>query len=124
MHNIVPFISIDEARYSVPPETLGQRVEIRCAVDSNVVEVRWAGRLIATHTLVAGRHVEVWDPAHRHAAEPAAMADKPERPVLRLITSSPEGAEQLNVGDGFDVDEPDLAERYPLVVAEPGEAQS
>ena len=31
VHNIVPFISIDGARYSVPPETLGQRVEIRRA---------------------------------------------------------------------------------------------
>jgi transposase len=124
VHNIVPFISIDGARYSVPPETLGQRVEIRRAVDSDVVEVRWAGRLIATHTLVAGRHVEVWDPAHRYAAETAALADEPERPVLRLITSSPKVAQRLDVGDGFDVDAVDLAERYPLVVDEPGEAQA
>ncbi len=118
VHNIVPFISIDGARYSVPPETLGQRVEIRRAVDSNVVQVRWAGRLVATHRLVTGRHVEVWDPAHRHAAETAAMADQTERPVLRLISSGPEVAEQLNLGDGFDVDPVDLTARYPLVVDE------
>ena len=116
VHNIVPFISIDGARYSVPPETLGQRVEIRRAVDSNVVEVRWAGRLIATHILVPQRHIEVWDPAHRHAAETAAMADRPERPVLRLITSGPEPSERLEVGEGFDVDPVDLAARYPLSI--------
>ena len=116
VHNIVPFVSIDGARYSVPPQTLGQRVEIRRAVDCDVVEVRWAGRLVATHTLVAGRHVEVWDPAHRHAAQTAAMADRSEPPVLRLITTSPEPVEQLDLGGGFDVDPVDLAQRYPLVV--------
>lgn len=116
VHNIVPFISIDGARYSMPAETLGQRVEIRRGVDCDVVEVRWAGRLVATHRLVAGRHVEVWDPAHRHAAETAAMTDRPQRPVLRLVTSSPEPAEQLDVGDGFDVEAVDLATRYPLAV--------
>ncbi len=124
VHNIVPFVSIDGARYSVPPETLGQRVEIRRAVDSNVVEVRWAGRLIATHTLVASRHVEVWDPAHRHAAETTAMTDRPQQPVLRLVTSGPEPSKRLDVGDGFDVDTVDLAERYPLHVDEHGEAQA
>ena len=122
VHNIVPFISIDGARYSVPPETLGQRVEIRRAVDSDRVEVRWAGRLIATHTLVPQRHVEVWDPAHRHAAETAALADKPQQPVLRLITSGPEPAERLDVGEGFDVDAVNLAERYPVIVDEEAQA--
>lgn len=123
VHNIVPFVSIDGVRYSVPPETLGQRVEIRRGVDSNVVEVRWAGRLVATHTLVSGRHVEVWDPAHRHAAQTAAMADRPSRPVLRLITTSPEPACQPDIGDGFEVDPVDLAQRYPLVVDEHPEAR-
>ena len=99
-------------------DALGQRVEIRRAVDSDRVEVRWAGQLVATHTLVAGRHVEVWDPAHRRAAETVAMADRPPRPVLRLITSSPEPVERVEVGDGFDVDPVDLAERYPLTVDE------
>ena len=123
VHNIVPFVSIDGARYSVPPQTLGQRVEIRRAVDSDRVEIRWAGRLIATHTLVAGRHVEVWDPAHRHAAQTAAMADRPQRRMLRLVTSSPQPAAPLDVGEGFDVDAVDLAQRYPLVVDPQPEAR-
>ena len=123
VHNIVPFISIDGARYSVPPQTLGQRVEIRRAVDSDHVEIRWAGRLIATHNLVAGRHVEVWDPAHRHAAQTAAMADRPQRRVLRLVTSSPQPAAQPDIGEGFDVEAVDLAQRYPLVVDPQPEAR-
>ncbi|WP_419551747.1 Mu transposase domain-containing protein [Candidatus Poriferisodalis sp.] len=116
VHNIVPFISIDGARYSVPPQILGQRVEICRAVGSDRVEIRWAGRLVAAHTLVAGRHVEVWDPAHRHAAQTAAMADRPQRPVLRLVTSSPQPAAQLALGEGFDVEAVDLAQRYPPVI--------
>jgi transcriptional regulator with XRE-family HTH domain len=117
VHNILPFIAVDGVRYSVPPHVLGQMVEIRRPVDSTRFEVRWAGQLIATHTLVAGRHVEVWDPTHRHAAEAAAMADRSERPVLRLVTD-PDGvgAGRLELGEGFDVDEVDLAVRYPIDV--------
>ena len=120
VHNIVPFIAVDGVRYSVPPEVLGQLVQIRRPVDSARFEVRWAGRLIATHTLVAGRHLEVWDPAHRHAAETTAMADQPERPVLRLITDTADptatGSGRLELGEGFDVDQVDLAARYPIDV--------
>ncbi len=122
VHDILPFVSIDGARCSVPPEVLGQRVQIRRAVDSDRVEVRWAGRLVAAHTLVSGRHLEVWDPAHRHAAQTAAMADRPQRPVLRLAASSPGPPQRPHTGDGFDVDPIDLAARYPLTVE--GEAHT
>ena len=116
VHNILPLISYGGARYSVPPQVLGQLVEVRRPVGADRIEVRWAGRLVATHTVAAGGHsVEVWDPAHRHAAETAAMASGPQRPVLRLVTSSPEPGD-ITVSDGFDVDPVDLAERYPLSV--------
>lgn len=124
VHNIVPLISVGGTRYSVPPQTLGQRVEIRRAVDSDRLEVRWAGRLVATHTLVAGRRVEIWDPTHRHAAETAAMADRPEPPVLRLVTTSPEPARRIDADGGFDVDAVDLAQRYPLVIDDRPEARA
>lgn len=34
VHNIIPFISVDGGRYGVPPNVLGQLVEIRRPVDS------------------------------------------------------------------------------------------
>lgn len=49
VHNILPFVSVDGVRYSVPPETLGQLTEVRRAVNSRRLEVRWAGRLVAVH---------------------------------------------------------------------------
>ncbi len=123
VHNILPFISVEGSRYSVPTNVLGHKVEIRRPVDSPRFEVRWAGKIIATHTLVAGTNVDVWDPTHRRQAETAAMADKPVRPALRLITDTIDKAEQgrLELGDGFDVEPPDLAARYPLDINDDGE---
>ncbi len=42
VHNILPFVSIDANRYSVPPAALGHKVEIRRRVDSATVEIRLA----------------------------------------------------------------------------------
>lgn len=122
VHNILPLISYEGARYSVPPEVLGQLVEIRRPVSAGRIEVRWAGRLVAAHTVVpGGPSVEVWDPTHRRAAEAAALANPPQRPVLRLVASSP-GPGDIAVGDGFDVDPVDLSQRYPLALPD-SEAQ-
>ncbi len=114
VHNVLPFIEINANRYSVPPDALGHNVEIRRAVDSDIVEVRLAGKVIAAHRLVEGRRVEVWDPQHRRAAEsialghhlrPAAPGEPVvERPSLRLV---------LGGGD-YEVAEPDLDERYRI----------
>ena len=121
VHNILPFISIDGSRYSVPPETLGQKVEIRRPVDSNRFEVLWAGRPIASHTLVAGAGLDVWNPEHRRSAETIALGDQgrgADEPELRLVTDSGTeievSQERLELGDGYDIDPPDLAGRYPL----------
>ena len=117
VHNILPFVAIDGVRYSVPPETLGQLTEVRRPVGAQRFEVRWAGRLVAAHSVVAGRGADVWDPAHRQAAEAAAMAHRPPRPVLRLVASpaAPQHG-HLDVGEGFDVDPVDLSQRYPLTL--------
>ena len=55
VHNVLPFVSIDANRYSVPPSALGHMVEIRRKVNGVTVKIRLAGRLIATHRLVAGK---------------------------------------------------------------------
>lgn len=114
VHNILPFISVGGSRYSVPTDVLGQKVEIRRAVNSSRFQISWAGKLIATHTLVDGDRVDVWDPQHRLSAQSAALSDRPERPILRLVTETPsEQPGRLEVGEGFDVEEPDL-NRYGL----------
>jgi hypothetical protein len=116
VHNIVPFISVDGGRYSVPPETLGQLVEIRRPVDSATFTVRWAGNTVATHRLGSGRDI-VWDPVHRAATEAIACTGRRDTGGrhLRLVESTPVDAERLELGDGdYDVDTPDLAGRYGI----------
>jgi transposase len=121
VHNILPFISVDGSRYSVPTNVLGQKVEIRRAVNSTRFEIRWAGNVIASHTLVEGSNLDVWDPQHRFAAEAAALADHADRPVLRLITETPPSEpDRLEVGDGFEIEPPDLT-RYNLDSNDEGE---
>ena len=74
VHNIVPFISVDGARYSMPAETLGQLVEIRRRVDASEFTVSWAGRPVVTHTL-GGRGDTVWDPPITLLRRPSRSAD-------------------------------------------------
>ena len=113
VHNILPFVTIDANRYSVPPAALGHKVEIRRRVDSGTVEVRLAGKLIATHTLVGGRRVDVWDPEHRRAAETLALGWNTDRPDLRVVANDelPGPVERLDLGGDYDVADIDLAER-------------
>jgi len=114
VHNAWPFIAIDANRYSVPPEALGHKVEIRRKVDADTVEIRLAGRLIATHRLVPGRRVDVWDPAHKHAAEALALGWDPNGPDLRVVANQPEPdpVERLELGGDYDVAPPDLGDLY------------
>lgn len=112
VHNILPFVSINANRYSVPPAALGHKVEIRRKVNGSTVEIRLAGRLIATHTLNAGRRVDVWDPEHRQAAEALALGWNTDRPDLRVITNEePAPVERLDLGGDYDIADIDLAER-------------
>lgn len=113
VHNILPFVSIDANRYSVPPAALGHKVEIRRKVNGSTVEIRLAGRLIATHQLVGGRRVDVWDPGHRQAAEALALGWTTDRPDLRIIANDPPGpVQRLDLEGDYDVAEPDLDDRY------------
>ncbi len=117
VHNVLPFVAIDANRYSVPPDALGHKVEIRRKVNATRVEIRLAGRLIATHQLVAGRRVDVWDPEHRQAAEALALGwnRDNDRPDLRLIANQPEEpVQRLELGGDYDIAPPDLDHRYPV----------
>jgi len=113
VHNVLPFVAIDANRYSVPPDALGHKVEIRRKVNATTVEIRLAGRLIATHRLVGGRRVDVWDPEHRRAAEALALGwnRDNDRPDLRLIANQPEQpVERLELGGDYDIAAPDLTD--------------
>jgi transposase len=120
VHNIVPFISVDGGHYGVPPDVLGQLVEIRRPVAGNEFSVRHAGRLVVTHVLQAKPGPDIiWLPEHRARVEAIALAGRSthEGRHLHLVTPPPTdaGGEQLELGDGdFDVDTPDLAQRYGL----------
>jgi hypothetical protein len=116
----VPLVEWDGARYSVPPECLGQAVEVRREVDAERLEVRWVGTVVASHR-AAPAGSEVWDPAHRQRAEAAALARHGDRHlhVLPDLTDADEADEaaRLELGGDYDVDVPDLG-RYQVVGCE------
>jgi hypothetical protein len=127
VHNIVPFIALDGVRYSVPPNVLGQLVEIRRSVDATTFEVRWAGTVVARHTITTGATTEVWADEHRRASVAEALGrHERRRRHLHAVTDDtvePAAATQdrldLGLGD-YDVDEPDLAARYTIHNEETG----
>jgi transposase len=101
VHNIVPFITVDGARYSTPAETLGQLVEIRRRVDADEFTVSWAGRRVVTHQLGA-RGTTVWHPEHHAAAQAVALGrHRNDDRHLRLVASATEHVPaRLDLGDG------------------------
>ena len=117
VHNIFPFIAVDGVRYSVPPNVLGQLVEIRRPIDCNTFEVRWAGNVVARHQLSTNGATEVWAEDHRRAsvAEALGRHERRRQRHLRAVTDEAvveQGRLELGAGD-FDVDEPDLG-RYAI----------
>jgi len=123
VHNIVPFITVDGVRYSMPAAALGQLVEIRRQVDAREFSVVWAGRTVATHALgVPGD--TVWDPEHHAAAQAIALGrhrDRDER-HLTLVASTTDTTTvpRLELGGGdYDVEVPDLDARYSIGGSEP-----
>lgn len=111
VHRALPFITWNGVRYSVPPDCLGQLVEARVPVDSTKLTVRWAGAEVARHRLAASG-ADVWDPAHRLAAETAALASN-QRRHLRVVEPAQElpaaRAARIELGAGdYDIAAPDL----------------
>jgi transposase len=119
VHVALPFIEWRGVRYSVPPDCLGQRVEVRQRVDDDRIVVRWAGTIIASHRLAANGVREVWDPEHRQQAEHAALS-RHGRAHLRVVSATTDDEDAENAAErmrlalpacDFDVDAPDL-DRY------------
>ncbi len=116
VHRNVPLIEYGAVRYSVPPDLLGQAVEVRREVDSDRFLIRWAGTVVATHQIAQKGTAEVWDPQHRRLAERAALVRR-----RRHLSVVPEPVEEpdepvqmpLALGGDYGVDLPDL-DRYRL----------
>jgi transposase len=117
----VPLVEWDGARYSVPPNCLGQTVEVRREVDAERLAVRWAGVVVASHR-VAPAGSEVWDPTHRQQAEAAALGRHGGRRLHAVPDpvddADAEEAARLDLGGGdYDIDVPDL-DRYQIMGCE------
>jgi transposase len=107
----VPMVEWDGVFYSAPPEVAGHVVEARQAVASASLELRFGGRLVTTHRVVAAGSEPQWLPEHRAAAEAIALGRHRRhlRPVIDPSAPSP-ALVGLDLGDGdYDVDAPDLA---------------
>jgi len=105
----VPMIEWDAVFYSAPPAVVGAVIEARQPVASSVLELRFAGRLVAVHRIVAAGSEPQWLPEHRAATEAIALGrhDRHLRPVADVTQRPVVG---LDLGDGdYDVDAPDLA---------------
>lgn len=112
VHRVLPFITWGGARYSVPADCLGQLVEARVPVDSNDLTIRWAGTEVAHHRL-SRTDADVWDPAHRLAAETAALGSNQRRhlrvvePFVAELPAPPASRIELGTGN-YDIAAPDL----------------
>lgn len=121
VHVALPLIEWEGVRYSVPPECLGQRVEVRREIGDERIVVRWANTIIASHRLAGDGVREVWDPEHRRAAEHSALRAHA-RSHLRPVDGVGRGEVAQNgserprlelIGGDYDVETPDL-DRYAI----------
>jgi transposase len=110
VHVALPFIEWRGVRYSVPVSCLGQRVEVRQEVDTDQIEIRWAGEPVAQHRLAGAGTTEVWDAQHFSAAQHAALARH--RRHLAVVTDNTTPC-RLDIEGDYDVAPVDL-ERYGL----------
>lgn len=103
-------------RFSVPPACVGQRVEVRHDVDSDHVEIRWAGQLVRRHHLAPPGVTEVWDAEDWAAAQAAALGERPRLTVVGDAVPVREPERQCRIelaGGDYDVEDIDLS-RYDL----------
>jgi transposase len=107
-----PMIEWDTVFYSAPPETVGTMVECRQPVDGGILEIRFAGRLVATHALAPAGSEPQWIPEHKAATEAITLGRHGRH--LRVVDDETPTASAsvsvLDLGDGdYDIDLPDLA---------------
>ena len=113
VHVAVPMIEWRRVRYSVPVACLGQRVEVRQDVDTDLVEIRWAGDVVARHRVPNGEVREVWDGEHFAAAQTAALGKH--RRHLHVVRDhhQPVVVPRLELGGDYDVEPIDLGRYVP-----------
>jgi hypothetical protein len=111
----VPLIEWDAVFYSTPPEVITEIIEARAPVAAGTLELRFAGRLIATHQLAPAGSEPQWLPEHRAAAEAIAMGrHRHLRPVAEAEPAALRPVVlELGAGD-YDVAAPDLADYEPI----------
>jgi hypothetical protein len=104
----VPMVEWDGVFYSAPPEVVAEMIEVRHPVAASVIELRFAGRLVATHRVVSPGSPPQWLPEHRVAAEAIALGRHDRH--LRAVAELPApGVVELDLGNGdYDVEAPDL----------------
>ena len=113
VHVAIPQIEWRGVRYSVPPQCLGQKVEVRHEVDSSIIEIRWAGEVVGTHTVGDRTTGEVWESSHWEAAQQAALGRSRGR-HLSVVLPDEKPVQvplRLDVEGDVDVEVPDLS-RY------------
>lgn len=117
VHVAVPQIEWRSVRYSVPTRCLGQRVEVRQEVGTDLVEVRFGAETLARHRVPADGTTEVWDAGHYSAAQEAALGRH--RHLALVLPDEPVVAApvRLEVEGDVEVAPVDLA-RYELGVGE------
>jgi hypothetical protein len=106
-----PLIEWDTVCYSAPPELAGKVIEVRQSVTERVLELRFLGRVVAVHQVVAQGSEPQWLPEHKRAAEAIVLGRK----RLRALDDEPcdmpiavGSGVDLEAGD-YDVEVPDLA---------------
>jgi hypothetical protein len=113
----IPQLEWRGVRYSVPPRCLGQRVEVRQEVSASVIEVRFAGEVVARHRVPVEGTAEVWDASHWSAAQAAALGRGRGRHLQLVSNEAPSEpvAERLEVGGDVEVAPVDLGRYDPEV---------
>jgi hypothetical protein len=104
LHVAIPQIEWRGVHYSVPPRCLGQKVEVRHEVDTTTIEIRWAGEVVAHHTVADPMTGEVWDATHWQAAQQAALSRSRGRHLSVVIPDAEPSPMPLRLDIGGDVD--------------------
>jgi transposase len=82
VHVAIPEIEWRGVRYSVPVRCLGQRVEVRQEIGSEMIEIRWASELVASHT-VCDAGSGLGPPALRRSPSSRSRSQQAEPPGSR-----------------------------------------
>ena len=115
VHVAIPQVEWRGVRYSVPPRCLGQRVEVRQEVESDSIEIRWAGELVGSHRIPAPGTQEVWDAVHFADTEAAALSAHRGHHLALVLPEEvvPAAPIRLDIEGDVEVEAPDLS-RYEM----------